>query len=105
KSQRMPTRIALQLPPRAPLSTYRLQLNLNLTFRDAAEIVPYLHALGISDLYTSPVLQASPGSLHGYDISHHDRLSPELGGEEAYSDLAAELRRHEMGQLLDIVPN
>jgi len=92
-------------PPAAPRSTYRLQLNLNFTFADAAEIVPYLHDLGVSDLYASPYLQARPGSLHGYDISDHNRLNPELGGESEHDGLCRALREHRMGHLLDIVPN
>jgi (1->4)-alpha-D-glucan 1-alpha-D-glucosylmutase len=91
--------------PRAPRATYRLQLNLNFTFSDAARIVPYLHDLGISDLYASPYLQARPGSLHGYDISNHNRLNEEVGGEEDHANLTRQLRDHKMGHLLDIVPN
>jgi (1->4)-alpha-D-glucan 1-alpha-D-glucosylmutase len=89
---------------RPPLATYRLQLNLNFTFRDAAEVVPYLRALGVSDLYASPYLQARPGSLHGYDISDHNRLNPELE-PEAHDSLVGRLRELGMGHLLDIVPN
>lgn len=92
-------------PPVAPRSTYRLQLNLSFTFGDAAAIVPYLRALGVSDLYASPYLQARPGSLHGYDISDHRSLNPELGGEEGHARLTSALAREGMGHLLDIVPN
>src|SRR5262249_56780250 len=63
------------------------------------------HALGISDCYASPVLQASAGSSHGYDICDHSRLSPDLGGEEAFEGFAAALREHGMGLILDAVPN
>jgi (1->4)-alpha-D-glucan 1-alpha-D-glucosylmutase len=74
-------------------------------FPDAAAVVPYLHQLGISDLYASPCLQASPGSEHGYDISDHNRLNPDLGNEADFARLAAELRHRGIGMLLDIVPN
>jgi (1->4)-alpha-D-glucan 1-alpha-D-glucosylmutase len=90
---------------RAPLSTYRFQFNLNFGFHDAAELVPYLDSLGISDLYASPYLQARAGSLHGYDISNHNRLNPEIGTEEEHEQLTRELRRRGMGHILDIVPN
>jgi (1->4)-alpha-D-glucan 1-alpha-D-glucosylmutase len=90
---------------RIPRSTYRLQLNRGFTFRDAAEIVPYLHALGVGDLYASPYLQARPGSIHGYDITDHGSLNPEIGTEEDHTRLAGRLREHGMGHLLDIVPN
>ena len=63
----------------APRATYRVQLNREFTFNDAARIVPYLARLGISHLYTSPILKARPGSMHGYDVTDHTRLNPELG--------------------------
>jgi len=101
----MPKRTDPRLPPRFPYATYRVQLNANFGFADAAAIVSYLHQLGISDLYASPYLQARPGSDHGYDITDHGRLNSRLGGEDAYALLATELRAHGMGQLLDVVPN
>ncbi len=91
--------------PRIPLSTYRIQLNRQCTFRDAAHIVPYLHSLGITDLYCSPYFTAVPGSPHGYDVVDPTALNPELGTEEDYRTLIEALRRHGMGQLLDVVPN
>ena len=90
---------------RVPVSTYRLQLNHRFTFRDAADVVPYLAELGISDLYASPYLQARPGSMHGYDITNHERLNPEIGTEEEHGRMTSLLREHGMGHLLDIVPN
>jgi (1->4)-alpha-D-glucan 1-alpha-D-glucosylmutase len=90
---------------RVPSATYRLQLNRAFTFHDAREIVPYLHALGISDCYTSPVLQARAGSSHGYDVCDHSRLSPDLGGQEAFEALVTTLQEHRMGLILDAVPN
>jgi (1->4)-alpha-D-glucan 1-alpha-D-glucosylmutase len=96
----------VRLPgPRIPVATYRLQFNRTFTFRDATEIVAYLHDLGITDIYASPYFAAKPGSLHGYDIVDHARLNPEIGNEETYYTLIAELKRHGMGQVLDIVPN
>jgi (1->4)-alpha-D-glucan 1-alpha-D-glucosylmutase len=90
---------------RLPLATYRLQLNRNFTFRDALAVVPYLDELGITDLYASPYLQARAGSLHGYDISSHARLNPEVGSADEHVALTNELRDRGMGHLLDIVPN
>jgi (1->4)-alpha-D-glucan 1-alpha-D-glucosylmutase len=92
-------------PSRIPIATYRLQLNRDFTFRDAAAIVPYLSDLGISHCYVSPYLRARPGSLHGYDIIDHNTLNPEIGTPEDYEQFVAELHRHGMGQILDIVPN
>jgi (1->4)-alpha-D-glucan 1-alpha-D-glucosylmutase len=90
---------------RIPLATYRLQFHRSFTFADAARIVSYLHALGVSDCYASPYFKASPGSPHGYDVIDHNALNPELGGEEEYETFVRELRRYDMGQVLDVVPN
>ena len=75
------------------------------TFADAQKILPYLRQLGISDLYSSPVFEARAGSRHGYDVTRHDRLNPELGGEAGFNQLSAALQEAGMGLLLDIVPN
>jgi (1->4)-alpha-D-glucan 1-alpha-D-glucosylmutase len=88
-----------------PLATYRFQFNKNFTFRDATRLVPYLAELGISHCYASPYLRARPGSMHGYDIIDHNSLNPEIGTPEEYEEFVAELHRHGMGQVLDIVPN
>jgi (1->4)-alpha-D-glucan 1-alpha-D-glucosylmutase len=88
-----------------PLATYRLQFNRDFRFRDAAGLVPYLASLGISDLYASPYLRARPGSLHGYDISSHNELNPEIGFRDEHEMMIDALREHGMGHMLDIVPN
>jgi (1->4)-alpha-D-glucan 1-alpha-D-glucosylmutase len=90
---------------RIPTSTYRLQFNGLFTFEQAAELVAYLAELGVSDCYSSPVLTARPGSLHGYDVVDHTRLNPELGTEEQFGRFARALRGREMGLLMDVVPN
>jgi (1->4)-alpha-D-glucan 1-alpha-D-glucosylmutase len=93
------------LTPRVPLATYRLQFHRGFTFDDARRLVPYLAALGISDVYASPYLTARPGSAHGYDVCDHGTLNPELGAPEAYAAFATALQARGMGQLLDVVPN
>ncbi len=90
---------------RIPTATYRLQFNAQCTFQDAKRIVAYLHALGITDVYASPLLRPRKGSTHGYDIVDANALNPELGSEDDFTELHAELDRHGMGLLLDIVPN
>lgn len=90
---------------RLPESTYRLQCHAGFTFRDAASLVPYLRELGVTDLYASPYLKARPGSAHGYDITDHRALNPEIGGEADYEELVEALRRNGLGQVLDTVPN
>ncbi|MBO0735059.1 MAG: malto-oligosyltrehalose synthase [Alphaproteobacteria bacterium] len=86
-------------------ATYRLQFNARFTFRDATELVPYLAELGISHIYASPIMEARPGSTHGYDIIDHNRLNPEIGTEEDFRVLIDALHAHDMGLLLDFVPN
>ena len=90
---------------RTPRATYRLQLNREFTFVQATEIVPYLAQLGISHVYCSPFLRARAGSPHGYDIVDHSALNPELGSAADYERFCAVLAEHDMGQMLDIVPN
>ena len=85
--------------------TYRVQLNASFGFDQAAEVADYLAALGVSHLYTSPYLQAAPGSTHGYDVIDHSRLSQELGGEPAHARMIAALSRAGLGHVIDTVPN
>ncbi|MGQ0622296.1 MAG: malto-oligosyltrehalose synthase [Panacagrimonas sp.] len=89
----------------APRATMRLQLHRGFDFDAAAAQVPYLAQLGISHVYTSPILGARAGSMHGYDIVDQGRVNPELGGEDGLRRLVACLREHGMGLIADIVPN
>ncbi len=88
-----------------PRATYRLQLNRDFTFAQARAIVPYLSTLGISHCYISPCLKARPGSMHGYDIVDHNSFNPEIGSSEEFDRFVSALHEHEMGLILDIVPN
>ncbi|TDU75310.1 malto-oligosyltrehalose synthase [Streptomyces sp. KS 21] len=91
--------------PSAPSSTYRLQLRPEFPFAAAEAAVPYLASLGVSHLHLSPVLEAVPGSAHGYDVTDHSAVRAELGGEPGLRALAAAARGHGLGLVLDIVPN
>jgi (1->4)-alpha-D-glucan 1-alpha-D-glucosylmutase len=93
------------MPVPAPLATYRLQLTADFGFDAAADIVPYLKALGITHLYSSPFMKARKGSSHGYDIIDHTRLNPELGGHDGFERLHRALQAHDLGLILDFVPN
>jgi len=86
-------------------ATYRLQLNSDLTFDEAHDLVDYLHDLGIDTCYISPFLKARSGSRHGYDVVDHGRLNPELGTRESLERFVHRLRTFGMGLLADIVPN
>src|SRR5262245_48994392 len=90
---------------RIPISTYRLQFNRDFRFSNALRVVDYLHELGITDLYASPILKARPGSTHGYDVTDPAQLNPEIGTPEEFDELCRALEARGMGLILDIVPN
>jgi len=92
-------------PDRPLIATYRLQLGNGLGFREAALLLEHLAALGISHIYTSPVLDAVPGSTHGYDVVDHHLPNDELGGEDGFRQLVSAAHEHGIGLVLDIVPN
>jgi (1->4)-alpha-D-glucan 1-alpha-D-glucosylmutase len=93
------------MPLGTPIATYRLQLTANFDFDAAAAIAPYLKALGISHVYASPFMKARKGSAHGYDVVNHTLINPELGGDEGFERLSKTLGEHDLGLILDFVPN
>ncbi len=97
--------VAAGSEPQRPGSTYRWQLTPDFGFAEAAGTVGYLADLGVTHAYLSPVLDAVPGSQHGYDVTDHTRIRPELGGEDGFRALAGRLRERGIGIVLDIVPN
>lgn len=88
-----------------PVTTYRLQLHKEFTFRDAKRLIDYLSELGVTHIYSSPFFRASPGSNHGYDICDHNELNPEIGTREDFDAFVEELHRRDMGLIVDFVPN
>jgi (1->4)-alpha-D-glucan 1-alpha-D-glucosylmutase len=88
-----------------PSATYRIQFSLVFRFVDARELVPYLHELGVTDLYASPQFRARRGSSHGYDVADPSKVNSELGTDEEFEELEQRLKHYNMGLLLDIVPN
>ena len=88
-----------------PTSTYRFQFNHNFTLKQASALIDYLSDLGITDCYASPLTLARRGSLHGYDVTDHSIINPEIGGEEQLVEFAYGLRSRDMGLILDTVPN
>jgi (1->4)-alpha-D-glucan 1-alpha-D-glucosylmutase len=88
-----------------PRATMRLQLHKEFSFADAAALVPYMVDLGISHVYSSPILTARAGSMHGYDVIDPTSVNPELGGEDGLRDFVARLRAAGLGLIVDIVPN
>jgi (1->4)-alpha-D-glucan 1-alpha-D-glucosylmutase len=90
---------------RVPISTYRLQITEALDLHRAAQLVPYLHDLGVDWVYLSPLLAAEPGSDHGYDVVAHDHIDESRGGAAGLAALSAAAHDLGMGVLVDIVPN
>lgn len=88
-----------------PTSTYRVQLTPAFGFDRLAEIAPYLRDLGVSHVYLSPILQSTPASLHGYDVTDQSRIREEFGGAKGLRRLAETLAAHDLGIVMDIVPN
>ena len=75
------------------------------TFADAEDLLPYLDDLGVSHLYLSPILTATTGSTHGYDVTDPTTVSAELGGADGLARLSSAARSRGMGLIVDIVPN
>ncbi|TPX55917.1 hypothetical protein PhCBS80983_g04929 [Powellomyces hirtus] len=88
-----------------PVSTYRIQLRKEFGFENTQHILAYLKDLGVSHLYCSPYLQATPGSAHGYDVVNHSLINHELGGQDGFTALIRQLHHHGLRAIADIVPN
>jgi (1->4)-alpha-D-glucan 1-alpha-D-glucosylmutase len=88
-----------------PTSTYRLQLRPGFGFAEAQALVPYLVDLGVGAVYVSPVLDATPGSTHGYDVTDPTTARPQLGGPEGWDAFASTVREAGLGLVVDVVPN
>lgn len=94
--------------PDAPVpvgSTYRIQVRPGFDLDTTAELADWLADLGVTHLYTAPLLTATPGSAHGYDVVDHRAVNPELGGEVGRQRLVRALRAVGLGLVVDIVPN
>ena len=90
---------------KVPIATYRFQLNSLFRFEDLDKIADYISALGISDVYASPIFVARRGSSHGYDIIDSTQVSLEMGGEEGFEKVINTIKSYELGWIQDIVPN
>jgi (1->4)-alpha-D-glucan 1-alpha-D-glucosylmutase len=74
-------------------------------FEDVAGIADHLANLGISHVYLSPILAASPGSQHGYDVVDHSRLNDDAGGRPAFDRMVEALHERGLRAVADVVPN
>jgi malto-oligosyltrehalose synthase/4-alpha-glucanotransferase len=88
-----------------PTSTYRIQFHKEFTFSNFKDAIPYLHKLGVKTIYASPILEASPGSMHGYDTVNPLRINPEIGDEAQLLEISGMLKSIDMQWIQDIVPN
>jgi (1->4)-alpha-D-glucan 1-alpha-D-glucosylmutase len=88
-----------------PDASFRLQFNSQFTFKDAEEVIDYLHTIGISHIYSSPIFKARPGSTHGYDTVDYCTINEEIGGLEGFEQLLTKVKKYGMGWIQDIVPN
>ncbi len=88
-----------------PTSTYRLQLSAEFTFADATQQLDYLAELGVTHVFCSPILQAAPGSMHGYDVVDHSRISADMGGIDGFRTFAQAAHAKGLGIIVDVVPN
>nr|BFE56742.1 malto-oligosyltrehalose synthase [Dactylosporangium thailandense] len=88
-----------------PTGTYRVQVRPDFGLDATAGLAGYLRALGASHLYSAPLLTATPGSPHGYDVVDPRTVNPQLGGAPALDRLVAALRQQGLGLVVDIVPN
>lgn len=89
----------------APSSTYRIQLHSGFTLSDLRRIITYLNTLGVGSIYASPIMKATPGSMHGYDVTDPHTINPEIGTSEEFRALIRDIKKMDMGWLQDIVPN
>lgn len=88
-----------------PVSTYRLQLSPQFTFKDLEHIIDYLHRFKISTIYSAPFFTSMEGSTHGYDVVDPLHINPAIGNLEQFREIGKELREKNIGWLQDIVPN
>ncbi len=95
----------MERPRFAPVSTYRLQIHGGFPLTAARDLVPYLQRLGIGAVYTSPYFAAEPGSTHGYDVTNHNIINPEVGGAEAHTAFTDAVRAAGLRHIVDFVPN
>jgi (1->4)-alpha-D-glucan 1-alpha-D-glucosylmutase len=89
----------------ALIASYRVQLTPSFGFADTIGILDHLERLGVSHLYLSPVAEAVPGSLHGYDVIDHTTVRADFGGESGLSALLDAAGAQGIGVVIDHVPN
>jgi malto-oligosyltrehalose synthase len=59
----------------------------------------------VGTIYASPVFEATPGSVHGYDGVNPHKINPEIGTEAQLFTISQRLKELGIKWLQDIVPN
>jgi maltooligosyl trehalose synthase (EC 5.4.99.15) len=59
----------------------------------------------VSTVYLSPIWASTPGSTHGYDVTDHARINPELGGLAGLRRFSAAAKELGLSVIVDFVPN
>ena len=88
-----------------PSATYRLQFTAHFPLERGAALAGYLADLGVTHAYASPLLRSADGSTHGYDTVDHAHVDEARGGRAGLDRLVAALHEHDLGLVLDLVPN
>ena len=87
------------------LASYRLQLTPAFGFAQVVDLLDVIAGLGVSHLYLSPISEAVSGSEHGYDVVDHRAVRSEFGGEAGLVALLDAAAAHDLGVVIDHVPN
>ncbi|NJK86432.1 MAG: hypothetical protein HC906_11145 [Bacteroidales bacterium] len=88
-----------------PIASYRIQFNKEFTFKQLDDQLEFFFLLGPGAIYASPVFEAVPGSMHGYNVTNANALNPEIGKYTEFTALSDKLKEKGMGWIQDIVPN
>ncbi len=89
----------------ALVASYRIQLTPTFGFAETIGTLDHVRRLGVSHLYLSPIAEAVPGSLHGYDVIDHTAVRTDFGGESGLRELLDAAVDHGLGVVIDHVPN
>jgi len=86
-----------------PDGSYRANDFYGGNFKGITEKLDYIASLGVTEIYLSPIFEAS--SNHRYDTGDYMHLDQLLGTEEDFAELIREARKRGIGLILDGVFN
>jgi len=73
------------------------------TIKGITNHLDYIHELGCTSIWLSPVFENNADSYHGYAIQDYTRVDPRFGTMEDLSELVDQAHAREMRVFLDIV--